>query len=362
MRASLLPKVSADAHLNEPHDLWTARAPRAMRDAVPRLIRRSSDGAWSLVVGASAVEGGGRSTHEDERRWGEASPDVRLDMMRTDGLNGEMIYPTIGLYAYTIADAAVGAASCRIYNDWVQERVGDVSPRIRFASLVPPWDVDAAIAEVRRTAAWRSVGGLMLPLVAEPSWNLPHWERLWGAIEETGLPAVMHQGTGHDMIFYRGWGSPTANLLSTQSMAPRAAALLACGGVLERHPGLHVVLVEVNAGWMAWAMSTLDEYYQAHAHWTKPKLAALPSEYLRGQVHATFQADPVAVHNIPLTGTDCLLWGNDYPHPESTFPGSAKVLDDLFANVEDEGAARQIVGGNAVRLFGFDPSVLETRP
>src|SRR5262249_49472058 len=156
---------------------------------------------------------------------------------------------------------------------------------------------------------WGSVGGLMLPLVAEPSWNLPHWERLWSALEETGLPVVMHQGTGHDMLFYRGWGSATANLLSTQSMAPRTAALLACGGVLERYPRLHAVLVEVNAGWMAWAMSTLDEYYHAHAHWSKPKLAELPSAYLRRQVHATFQADLVALHNVALTGAECLLWG-----------------------------------------------------
>ena len=48
----------------------------------------------------------------------------------------------------------------------------------------------------------------------------------------------MHQGTGHDMIFYRGWGSATANLLATQSMAPRrdraAVVLAACSSVTRR--------------------------------------------------------------------------------------------------------------------------------
>jgi len=67
------------------------------------------------------------------------------------------------------------------------------------------------------------------------------------------------------------------------------------------------------------------------------------------------------VHNIPLTGADCLLWGNDYPHPESTYPNSRDVLDGLLAGV-DEGIARQVVAGNAVRLFGFDPAVLDTAP
>ena len=56
----------------------------------------------------------------------------------------------------------------------------------------------------------------------------------------------------------------------------------------------------------------------------------LPSHYIRRQIHATFQQDAVAIHNIPLTGADCLLWGNDYPHPESTYPNSNKVLDEVL--------------------------------
>ena len=136
-----------------------------------------------------------------------------------------------------------------------------------------------------------------------------------------------------------------------------AAALLSCGGVLERHPALHVVLVEVNAGWMAWTMSTLDNYYRDHAHWSKPKLSEPPSHFIRRQVHATFQNDPVAIHNIPLTGSTPLLWGNDFPHPESTYPNSNKVLDALLDGVDDADAVA-VTSGNAARLFGFDPGVL----
>jgi hypothetical protein len=111
---------------------------------------------------------------------------------------------------------------------------------------------------------------------------------------------------------------------------------------------------------MAWTMSTLDEYYTAHQRngWTKPILPELPSHYLRRQVHATFQDDPVALHNIPLTGTDCLLWGNDYPHPESTFPDSNSVLDRLLADTTDADA-HAIVFDNAAHIFGFSPRVAE---
>jgi predicted TIM-barrel fold metal-dependent hydrolase len=364
-----LPKVSADAHVNEPHDLWYTRLPEDLREAAPHRIRADAHGGWSLVVNGEVDLSGSdplglqqTREEEDSLREAQASIDTRLEMMRTDGINGEIVFPTIGLYTYGIADPRAGIASCQVYNDWIRERLGDDCPRVRYAGLIPAWDAKSAIAEIERVAAWPSVGGLMLPLVGTPEWNMPEWEPVWTAIAETGLPAVMHQGTGHSMMFYRGWGSLTANLLATQSMAPRAAALLSCSGVLERHPDLHVVMVEVNAGWMAWAMSTLDEYFVAHAAGLrKPHLPELPSHYLRRQVHATFQSDPVAIAMRGFTGNGCLLWGNDFPHGEGTYPHSNKVLDSLLEDVSREDAI-EIVGGNAQSLFGFDASVLATRP
>jgi len=366
-----LPKISADAHVNEPHDLWATRLPEHLRALAPQRIRSEEDGGWRLVVNGEVDVSGSRlpsaenTTEEDEenrRRESEASPDVRLAMMHTDGIHGEMVYPTIGLYVYGISDRAVGEASCRVYNDWIHEKLGDDTPRIRYAALIPTWDVPAAIAEVQRVARWRGVGAVMLPLVGTPSWNMPQWEPLWAAIAETGLPVVMHQGTGHSMIFFRGWGSPTTNLLATQSMASWTSGLLSCSGILERHPDLHVVLVEVNAGWMAWTMSTLDEYFIAHQAATrKPYLPELPSHYLRRQVHATFQQDPVAIAARGITGVDCLMWGNDFPHAEGTYPNSQKVIAGLLDGVPPDEAAA-ITGGNALRIFGFDRTILDTTP
>jgi predicted TIM-barrel fold metal-dependent hydrolase len=364
MRASQLPKLSSDAHVDEPHDLWYSRMDPALREKAPRRIRAEADGGWSLVVDGSAIGWDTVSADEAEAKEAErtaaAAPDVRLAMMRADGVHGEIIFPTIGLYVYSITDPAVGRAACTIYNDWLREQLGG-HPRIKLAMMLPTWDLSMAIAEVERVAGDDSVGGLLLPLVGTPEWNLPEWEDLWRVIAASGSCAVMHQGTGHDMIFYRGWGSATANLLATQSLAPRAAALLSCSGVLERHPDLHVVLVEVNAGWIAWSMSTLDNYHRDHAHWSKPKLRERPSDYIRRQVHATFQDDPVAINNLSFTGTDCVLWGNDYPHPESTYPNSAKVLDELLRSVS-EADARAIVFDNAVRRFGFDAAQVTPAP
>ncbi len=370
-----LPKISADAHVNEPHDLWYARLPADLRDDAPRRIQGNEGGGWRLVVNGEVDTSGGRlpnaeakareQAEEDrlnEERESGATIGARLAMMRSDRIHGEMVYPTIGLYVYGVENPTVGIASCVVYNDWIHEHLGDDCPRVRYAALIPAWDAESAIVEIHRVARWRGVAALMLPLVATPTWNDPHWEPLWAAIAQTGLPVVMHQGTGHDMIFFRGWGSPTANLLATQSMASWTSALLSCSGVLDRHPDLHVVLVEVNAGWMAWAMSTLDEYFVAHrAQLRKPHLPELPSFYLRRQVHATFQNDPVAIAGRQFTGVECLMWGNDFPHDEGTFPNSHKVIAGLLDGVDPADAAA-ITGGNALRVFHFDREILTTSP
>jgi hypothetical protein len=121
------------------------------------------------------------------------------------------------------------------------------------------------------------------------------------------------------------------------------------------------VLVEVNGGWLASTLEYMEEYQQSHGTWQKPRLELLPTDYIRRQVHVTFQNDPLAVRNRDITGVDCLLWGNDYPHAEGTWPNSGKVLDELLKDVPDD-EATAIVGGTAARLFGFSDEVLAAAP
>lgn len=346
--------ISADSHVEEPHDLWWENLPTHMRDDAPRMIQAKGDGGWEVVINGQP------------RGWGEAEleriqnldADGRIKVMLSDGISGECIFPTIGLYIWGLRNPDVGAACCRIYNSWVYDLLEARSPRFRCAGLIPTWDVDVAIKEAENIAEL-GLGCAMLPIVGEPPYNDRRWEPLWTVLEEAGLPVVMHQGTGHDMVFYRGPGASVSNLLATQSMAPRTAGLLATSGVFERHPSLHVVMVEVNASWIPWAMSTLDFYTDSFKGygWVKPELPLRPSEYLVRQLHATFQDDPVAVANVDITGAAPLLWGSDYPHDEGTYPHSRDVVQRLCAGLKPDDAAK-IVGATAAELFNFDLSQL----
>ena len=47
------------------------------------------------------------------------------------------------------------------------------------------------------------------------------------------------------------------------------------------------------------------------------------------------------------------MWGSDYPHSESTFPQSRKILAEILAGVPD-GERAKIAGGNTARVYKFD--------
>lgn len=362
MSALTMPLISADSHVEEPPGLWFDELPEAQRAALPPEMKPTESATqFAQRIGASAQRELTAEEVEGERHRQEVASrgvnniDSRFQVMREEGVVAECIYPTKGLYLWNMTDPEAGNLCARIYNDWIYDLLEKRSERFKCAALIPTWDVDAAIAEVRR-AALMGLGAIMLPIVGTPPFNHRQWEPLWCAIEETGLPIVLHQGSGHDMLFYRGRGAAVANLLATQSMAPRTAALLATSGVLADHPDLHFIFVETNAAWVSWVMTCLDHYdkaFRQQVGWVRPLLEEPPGFYLKRQIHGTFQKDDVAVAMLPYTGPDVALWGTDYPHTEGTYPHSREVVTGFASGMPPE-HAEALVFGNAARLFRFD--------
>ena len=66
----------------------------------------------------------------------------------------------------------------------------------------------------------------------------------------------------------------------------------------------------------------------------------------------TFMRDHVAVRTHDIAGTETLMFQTDFPHGVSTYPNSRKMIDELFAGM-DEAVRDQIVYGNAAKLYGF---------
>nr|MDT0665398.1 amidohydrolase family protein [Micromonospora sp. DSM 115978] len=86
------------------------------------------------------------------------------------------------------------------YNDWmVDEWCGGSGGRLIPLCIVPLWDVDLAVAEVRRNAARgvRAVAFSEIPAyLGLPSIHSRYWDPFFAACQETGTVLCMHIGSG----------------------------------------------------------------------------------------------------------------------------------------------------------------------
>ena len=98
----------------------------------------------------------------------------------------------------------------------------------------------------------------------------------------------------------------------------------------------------------------MDEAYNKHHMWVRPKLDLLPSEYFKRQGFASFQEDAPGWAVAREFGlVDNFLWANDFPHHEGSWPYSAQAIERQMGRLNDEERAK-ILGLNAARIFGFD--------
>jgi predicted TIM-barrel fold metal-dependent hydrolase len=358
--------VSADCHINEPHDLWAKRIEPEFRGRLPRVETDASGQKWSVAEGLRPVrikdfpkdvsEGQAFSLEAkdlDLAARGTADPLLRLKHHAIDGVDAEVIYPNKGLLMWTSPDAALSTAMCRVWNDWVVEIFGAHRERQAPVGAISPADVATAVREVERCAKLGLRTVFAPVMVPGQPYNLPVYDPLWATLQETGLPVSFHVGTGRDPREATGNGGAVINYVRTLATAMDPITQLCASGVCERFPGLKFVTVECGIGWLAWALWAMDESYAKHSFWVHPKLEMKPSDYFRRQGWCSFSDDPMGLETRRWIGTDRLLFGNDYPHHEGSWPHTDEVIARTMADLTDD-ERRQILGGNAARLYGFN--------
>jgi len=129
----------------------------------------------------------------------------------------------------------------------------------------------------------------------------------------------------------------------------------ALSGVFDRFPKLKIFFAENQIGWVPFFLQAGDVRYDRHHRWSerllgfKP-LKRPPSEYIREHCLWGFQFDRVGVELRHKIGVDMLMWGSDFPHQESDWPDSLKIIEKNFAGVP-EAEKHKMVCGNAVDFF-----------
>ena len=365
---------SADGHVVEPSDLFETQVPASLR----RLGLRAEikDGMLTSYAGDNVTmrrpldSGPPRLGPDGEpfgrpNRRGNRELDWRMKDMALDGVDAEILFPSLGLTSFMIEDPDAEMATAQVYNDWHHALAKDHTETFVRCGILPVRDTKNTVAEIERLAALGFTAA-MIPSLIDPASGLPqytrdYWDPVFDAAQRTGMVFALHTGTGrYDVRSFKGPGGAVMNYGVQSCDGWVTIMALVSGGVLDRFPGVHVAVIEGGASWLASLVERMDEIYIAHAPFVQPKLSVSPGEIVRRQVHCQFQADRAAILSRSVTGTAAIMWGADYPHHEGTFPNSRQVTAHLFDGIDiSKSEQADILGLNAARLFRLPhPAVL----
>ena len=372
---SNMPVIDVDSHWTEPADLWTSRAPAALRDRALRVERTAEgkerwiveDGQVMGPVGYASIRPDGSKSKAavafdtfDEVHPGAIETAPRLAYMDEHGLSMQIVYPNIlgfaGHLIMRVEDEAHRSFCTTAYNDACSGMQADSGGRLFPQAMLPFWDIPAAVRELERCQDELGLTGFVITDCTDeyglPALHDPRWDPLWDAAQSRGLPVNFHIGSGGAPMRIWGRSYPPARLfaaLSTMAQMGNMVCLtnLIYSGLLDRFPRLKFVSVESGVGWIPFMLESLDYQFDENG---VDDLELRPSEYFRRQIYGSYWFESDIGAALEKLGEDNLMFETDFPHATCLYPG---VREKTLAGVEGLSPAvqRKLLYETAVRVY-----------
>jgi aminocarboxymuconate-semialdehyde decarboxylase len=263
----------------------------------------AEDGRYAAVIGGRVRTQGILPSLSDMPR--------RLAAMDAAGVDVQVLASWIDLTAYALDDAA-GARYSRMFNEGLAATVAEHPDRFRALATVPLQAPERAVAELRHAVTVLGlVGAEIATTVDGAELDDPALEPFWAVAEELRALLVVHPYAslaGRDLRRYG-----LVNLVGNPAETTIALASLVFGGVLERHPGLRVVLVH-GGGFAPYQIGRWDRAFRTGARGAAEHLTRSPGEWLRSLWFDTVLHSPASLrHLVDVVGAEHVLLGSDYP-------------------------------------------------
>ena len=393
--------IDIDAHISEPNDLWTSRMSKKWGDRIPHVVkageaygglaeqlagvvdimRNPEDDIWMIdgkpTLPTAFLGWAGHDEHwpRHPRTLDEAHPathkaEARIALLDEVGVHAQAIFPNLGGSFVPIAkeDPEFALECTQAYNDFLSEWCAVDPERLIAQTVLPYWDVEACVAEIERCAAQghksvvfsHQTEGMGLPHMPDP-----HWDPLYHATVDAGLPLCFHVGAARGNVNWPGYKPSTALVkLTVMSFLDNVHGIcdVIFGGVCERFPTMNIVSVESGVGYLPYLLQSMDwQWTNLGLSQENPELGLLPSEYFKRQVFGSFWfEDESAVQAVALL-PDNILYETDFPHPTSISPGvfpfSESARDNLDRKFKDSGLSedvlRKVLNENAARVYNL---------
>jgi len=333
--------ISSDSHITEPPNCYIDHIEQKYKDTAPRVVNDARRGEVYVIDGIDIaipmglIAAAGKDPSQlstkgaafaDLHRGGW-DPKARAADQDVDGVGAEIIFPSVGMMLANHPDLAYKRACFDAYNRWLQGFCEGLPNRLFGMPQLAMETPEAGIADLVKAKAMGFKGVMMPGRPGHEDYHHRDYDAFYEAAVDLELPICFHILTSgkDEMRNYRG---PKINgFLSIIRGNQDIIGTFVFGGVFQRHPKLKLVCVEADAGWAPHYMYRMDHAYKRHRYWMKcEELERLPSDYFRENVYMTFQDDWTAFQHRADMNIERLMWANDFPHSDATWPHSQELL------------------------------------
>jgi predicted TIM-barrel fold metal-dependent hydrolase len=292
-------------------------------------------------------------------------PGPRLELMDELGLDRALMWPTLASLVEERLRDDVDSMHVVVHalNEWMHETwTFDYENRIFPTPVITLPLVDQAIAELE----WVTERGAKIILVRPApvpglrgprSFALPEFDPFWELVQEKDVVVGMHasdsgyqryinewEGIRDEMTPFSG-GSGFAAIVGHAGRPIVDTIASAIGhGMCSRFPRLKIAPIENGSGWVRGLIHDMEGAYAFNPHLFEED----PVEVFKRNifVHPFHEEDPKGL--VQLLGSDNVLFGSDYPHPEG-MSDPLCFVDDLEGLPQED--IEKVMGGNLSRLM-----------
>jgi len=352
----------ADAYLEQP---YRARRPQVVGSENGRAFWLIEDQLFPRLTGRGChilgTPTGYRAQRAEVSTWKPetfASIEMRDVEQRSgdikkEGIDLQVIYPTLFIAPQLTVDPGLGQAMCRSYDNWISEACARRPDVFKWVAAVTLDDVPGAVAELKRAQGMGAIGVMVCGTYGERMLGDPDFLPFFAECSRLDMAIGVHVG----------WTCAGVNNLVTDLFNSAVTAFafpvlasfvsLVGAGIFDRFPNLRVAFLEAGCEWVPYLNTRMNHFYD----FAKERMArALPAsrkrpeDYLRsGNVYVSCEVeDGLLPYVMDLMGEDHILFASDIPHSDRMVNSVAylKGRNDL-----KEGAVRKILRDNPTRFY-----------
>lgn len=293
--------------------------------AIDQLARRGSDFGIDLVETEPGCHCCRFPSGDQIRPFFDALTDVPTRLGEMDGQEIDRQVMTIwtDIFGYELP-AHQGVEWHKMLNDTLAEMCAATPDRFSWMASGALQDASAAARELERSMASGAIGGIVAAHVNGRNLGECDLDEYWAACVALDAPVFIHPA--QPIAEPRARKFALNQICAYTNDTSLTVGSLISAGVLDRHPGLQLILSH-GGGAMPWLIGRFDRMYRA----ADPKVTGTvadhpPSDYL-GRFHydTILHSGPALRYLRDMVGLDKMLIGTDAPFP----PGDPDPLATL---------------------------------